>query len=581
MAPGLLWVSMQPREGLPVDEFHDWYNNEHGPTCVRLPFVENGFGLRAIDLDKKPEGKTFEEWPEWLSVYDISEMSELQGEVYLRLRRDYMKSQRGKDVVSRVKVDRRLFDFVEEVKSDNWAPLETFLDAPREDGLVRFVNCVVVTLQPGQEDNFHKWYREEHMPMMTKIPGFLRIRRFRTSSIGANASNPTQWLSVIEWDKNPTGTPELAAMNSTPWREKAQAEYVAGRNFRAYKHYYTFGPAPRDLASLHNAKDIAALGGTTKVMPLTVCGTATDDLKTYPAIESYITTADGVVMHYRLEGSSNPHAPLILLSNCILADYSIWDDFLERFFARDDNRKKYRVVRYLMRGRTANVGSSGSQQITVDTLASDIIAILDALRVEKAAALIGVSLGGATVLHTALKFPDRVHTFIACDTNPAAPPNNPEAWDKRISLAKSSNAVCATEPKEAIVGYDLADVTVKRWFVPSNYETSPNKERAQKIAEMVANNSLVGFEAVAKALYVYDLRAAMKRSQINGAFVVGDQDGILFHDMKEMAGMMGGKSKYYIVDNAGHLPMVEQPAAFEEIVNRFLKVQNHTIKTDT
>ncbi|KAI5299405.1 hypothetical protein KEM56_003261 [Ascosphaera pollenicola] len=220
-------------------------------------------------------------------------------------------------------------------------------------------------------------------------------------------------------------------------------------------------------------------------------------------------------------------------------------------------------------------GGAQSQPITVDTLSSDIVTILDALRVKKAAALIGVSLGGATVLNTALKFPDRTHTFIACDTNPLAPPSNPKAWDERIALAKSENAVSlpnnrAAGEGEPIVGRQLAEATVKRWFVPANYEASPNKERAQKTTEMVANNSLIGFEASCKALYAYDLRDAMRASDMYGAFVVGSGDGVLPQTMKEMAGMMGGKSEYFIVDNAGHLPMVEQPVAFEEIVSGFL-----------
>lgn len=585
-------MAMQPREGLPIEEFHDWYNNEHGPTRLRLPFVTNGFRFRATDLDAKPDGKTPEEWPEWLAVYDITDMSELQSEAYLRLRTDEVKSQREKDVMSKIMVDRRLFDFVEEVKSEeNFVPLENFLDAPKGNEQPRLMNCVIQTIQPGQEEEFHKWYREEHMPMMSKIPGFLRIRRFKTSSIGATPSTPTQWVSLIEWAKSAAGTPDHVALNSTPWRMKAQKEYVAEKSYRQYRHYYTFGPAPRDLQPLDNAKPFVSPDGLTKVMPHNAASDAASASASAPAaapasalagtiqhthaVESYITTADGVDLHFRLEGSGDQHAPLIVLSNCILADYSIWDGFLERFFARDGNKAKYRVVRYLTRGRTSDIGGAQSQPITVDTLSSDIITILDALRIKKAAAVIGVSLGGATVLNTALKFPNRTHTFIACDTNPLAPASNPKAWEERIALAKSENAVSgpnnlAAAEGEPIVGRQLADITVKRWFVPANYETSPNKERAQKITEMVANNSLVGFEAGAKALYAYDLRDAMKASDKYGAFVVGSGDGVLPKTMKEMAELMGGKSEYLVVDNAGHLPMVEQPATFEEIVSKFL-----------
>ncbi|KAI5293901.1 hypothetical protein KEM52_005040 [Ascosphaera acerosa] len=570
MVSGLLWVTMQPQEGLPLDEFHDWYNNEHGPTRLRLPFVENGFRLRAIDGGKKPEAMARDAWPQWLAIYDITDMSELQGESYLRLRRDDVKSQREKDIMPKIKIDRRLFDYVEEVKAEGWTPLEAHLDEPAKVEQPRVCISVVITLKPGQEDEFQKWYREEHMPLLSKVPGFLRIRRFKTSAVGAGPDTPVQWLSMIECTHDATSSPEFTAMNSTPWRNRVQTECVDERSFRTYEHYYTFGPAPRDLAPLDAAKPFVSPDGLTKVSPLLVGGTTADGARSYHAIESFITTSDGADLHYRLEGSSDPDAPLIVLANCILADYSIWDGLLDRFFANDENRTKYRVVRFLARGRTASIGSESTLPITVDTLSSDIVAILDALRVQEAAAVIGVSLGGATALNTALRYPARVRTFIACDTNPVAPANNPAAWAERIELARSSNEFSVAEPKQAIVGHQLAEVTVKRWFVPANYDTAPNNERAQRLIEVVASNNLAGFEAVAHALYAYDLRTAMAASTKCGAFVVGGQDGILPQTMKDMAGMMGGTAEYFVINDAGHLPMVEQPEAFEEVVTSFL-----------
>ncbi|KAI5304123.1 hypothetical protein KEM55_000212, partial [Ascosphaera atra] len=378
---------------------------------------------------------------------------------------------------------------------------------------------------------------------MSKIPGFLRIRRYKSSSI--DPVEPVQWLSLVEWAKSPAGTPELAAMNGTPWRAKVQSECVAQREVRRYRHYYTFGGAPRDLAHLSNAQDFIAPDGLTKVIPAAVSG------KGRSAIESYITTPDGADLHFRLEGATDQHAPLLVLSNAILTHYKIWDGFVDEFFAKEEN-KKYRILRYLTRGRTSKAGTE--PVVTMDVLASDIVTILDTLRVKKAAAVIGVSLGGATALNTALRNPERINTFIACDTNPLAPTANPKAWADRIAMAKEEGAVHATTG-EPIVGQKLADLTVKRWFVPVNYETSPNKERAREVMQMVQNNSLAGFEKSAKALYAYDLRDAIKESMKYGAFVVGSEDGILPQTMKDMAAVMGGEAEYRVIDNAGHLPM--------------------------
>ncbi|KAK5093469.1 hypothetical protein LTR16_007530, partial [Cryomyces antarcticus] len=60
--PGVLYVTMQPASSLPTAQFQDWYNNEHGPTRLRLSFIENGFRYRAKDL--KEAGS--KEMPEWM-----------------------------------------------------------------------------------------------------------------------------------------------------------------------------------------------------------------------------------------------------------------------------------------------------------------------------------------------------------------------------------------------------------------------------------------------------------------------------------------------------------------------------------
>lgn len=48
--PGLLFVRMNPHDDLSPEEFHDWYNNEHGPMRLRLSLIENGYRFRALDV---------------------------------------------------------------------------------------------------------------------------------------------------------------------------------------------------------------------------------------------------------------------------------------------------------------------------------------------------------------------------------------------------------------------------------------------------------------------------------------------------------------------------------------------------
>jgi pimeloyl-ACP methyl ester carboxylesterase len=282
-------------------------------------------------------------------------------------------------------------------------------------------------------------------------------------------------------------------------------------------------------------------------------------------VESFVTTKDGVELPYRLEGSSDPDAPLIVLVNSILVEYGIWDGFVASFLSSPAN-KKYRILRYMSRGRSS---SCGSQKITVDLLASDVIALLDAFRVKKAAAVIGVSLGGCTTLNVGLKYPDRVASFISCDTSSKSPAGNAKTWGERITLAEKESA--STASGEKIVGEELAEITVRRWFVKESYDGGAMEKTCNEVKEMVRTNSLEGFKKSVVALFEYDLKEEMKSSKVKGMFLVGSGDGVLPGTMKEMAGAYGSSgAEYTVINGAGHLPMVEKPENFAEVVTKFL-----------
>src|ERR1700722_13184956 len=99
MPPGCIFVTMQPADELPLDDFNDWYNNEHGPNRLRLPFILNGLRYRATDGLR----------PEWMAVYDTPDLENFTQPAYTNLRTRSVQSQREMQIMPNIKISRAFY----------------------------------------------------------------------------------------------------------------------------------------------------------------------------------------------------------------------------------------------------------------------------------------------------------------------------------------------------------------------------------------------------------------------------------------------------------------------------------------
>ncbi|KAI0147143.1 Alpha/Beta hydrolase protein [Xylariaceae sp. FL1272] len=537
--PGMLYVTMQPKPGLPLQQFHEWYNNEHGPTRLKIPQIfTNGLRYQAIDGEE----------PTFAAAYDVTSMNHLETETYTRLRAN--RSPREAETIGQVVVTRYFWDLVFTKQSPLFLPIEELTDEESE-GLV----CIAVQLKPKDVDNaeaeIQKWYEEEHIDMISKVPGWLRTRLFKTSVLEKDV--PPTFFAVGDFSKtNGLGGTEYEAAVSTPRAKEIYEKYARVVSRRKYELFYTFGSGSRDL---YNLSQLQPASSTFESSDSKTCTSNSNK----PVIQSFVTTPDGLSIAYRLEGNPDPKAPTIAFCNSLLTSLHMWDPIVEKLKTK---QPQYRILRYDFRGRHSI--PLPPKPSTLDILSDDISCLLGALRIPKLHALIGVSMGGATTQKFALKYPEKLEKFIACDFNATSSPANTSAWKERIGVAETPLEDGSPGIKK------LAGQTVERWFHPASMN---NQDTVEWIQDMVASNDIEGFRYGCQALWDYDMKPELKECKVPGLYVVGEGDakGALVKAMEGFKGLVGDKGiDLAIVPGAGHLPMCEQSEGFWNAIEKFL-----------
>jgi hypothetical protein len=215
MPAGLFYVYTEPAPGLAEAEFHDWYDNLHGPARLAVPGFRTGYRYQAAD----------DLAPPWLALYDLDSPDVVSTPAY----RELVSKGAGPgdtEMMARLSehgtLDRRLY---EQVSSDG----DASTGAP-------VILAVGISVPPGTEDDMTAWYTHEHIPMLLAVPGWRRIRRFRL----INGDAP-DYLSLHE-----LSTPAVfeedgyRAAISTPWRDRIVATALR-RERRTFSFRNSFG----------------------------------------------------------------------------------------------------------------------------------------------------------------------------------------------------------------------------------------------------------------------------------------------------------------------------------------------------
>jgi 3-oxoadipate enol-lactonase len=245
--------------------------------------------------------------------------------------------------------------------------------------------------------------------------------------------------------------------------------------------------------------------------------------------------------HYALSGEK---APVLMFSNSLGTDFSMWDAQLEEL------QRRSCILRYDTRGHGKSSVTPGDY--TIEQLGRDVLGLLDSLRIDRVD-FCGLSMGGGIGMWLGIHAPNRLHRLILCNT--AAQIGTKEAWNGRI----------ATVRKDGMKS--VAAAVAERWFTPEFRASSA--EQVMRTQKMLENSPPAGYAACCAAIRDMDQRDQIGRIKISTLVIYGGRDPVIpIPDAQFLAERITGAEAIELP--AAHLSNVEKAGAFTEAVSNFL-----------
>jgi 3-oxoadipate enol-lactonase len=247
-------------------------------------------------------------------------------------------------------------------------------------------------------------------------------------------------------------------------------------------------------------------------------------------------------LHYVDAGAGGD---VVLLLHAFPLSAAMWEPLVRALSGR------FRIIAPDYRG----LGQSrpAPEASTMASIAGDVRTLLRSLGIRRAA-VAGLSMGGYVAFELYRRDPELVRSLALCDTR--ATPDTVEARAGRETFAQNALA------------RGLSWVADE--FTPKLLRPSPDPAVAARVREIIAGGTPEGVAAAQRGMAQRpDSVPTLSRIAVPALVVVGAEDQLTPPaDARSMqAGIRG--ARLTVIPGAGHLPVLEAPAAFAQALSSF------------
>jgi pimeloyl-ACP methyl ester carboxylesterase len=258
--------------------------------------------------------------------------------------------------------------------------------------------------------------------------------------------------------------------------------------------------------------------------------------------------AGAVRLYYEETGHG---VPLVFVHE-FSGDHRSWEPQV-RYFSR-----RYRCITYDARGYLPSDVPDDPGAYSQDLAVADLLAVLDGLGIERTH-LVGLSMGGFTALHFALRHPERLRSVAVGGVGYGSTPDGDASWRDDVAALADFYAD------------DTAGAAASHGSAPGRVAFMVKDRRGwQEFADQLAQHSGAGSGHTMRGVQggrpnLYDLRDELSRLDVPLLVITGDEDepclepGIFLKRTVPTAGLA-------VLPRSGHTVNLEEPAAFNALV---------------
>lgn len=255
-----------------------------------------------------------------------------------------------------------------------------------------------------------------------------------------------------------------------------------------------------------------------------------------------------VTLHYRLDG--DPNGAPVVFANSLGTDFRLWDKILPRLPAG------LRILRFDKRGH--GLSSCPGGDYAMDDLVDDTARLMQALGMRDCL-FVGLSIGGIIAQGLAARYPELLRAMVISNT--AAKIGTAELWRERIAALREGGI-------EAI-----ADNIMERWFARAFHREHALELQAWR--NMLTRTPRDGYIGCSAAIAVTDFSDSSASLSLPTLAIAGTEDGSTPPEVVRATADLIAGARYRQIDDAAHLPCVEQPEIYARLLTEFITETGH------